>query len=127
MGLRPDLLIVGGGDGSICEAARRLAYLDMALGILPLGTTNNFARTLGLPLNLAGATDVLAAGKVADVDLGRVGDDFFANLVSAGLSAYVAANVPHQLKRLARPGCLPGYGAGRAATPPALSRPHHRR
>ena len=71
MDLQPDLLIVGGGDGSISEAARRLAYRDMALGILPLGTTNNFAGTLGLPLNLAGATDVLAAGKVADVDLGR--------------------------------------------------------
>ena len=105
--LRPDLLIVGGGDGSISEAARRLACLDMALGVLPLGTTNNFARTLGIPLNLAEATDVLVAGKVADVDLGRAGDVFFANLVSVGLSAYVAANVPHQLKRL----------AGRAAYP----------
>jgi diacylglycerol kinase (ATP) len=100
MDLQPDLLIVGGGDGSISEAARRLAYRDMALGILPLGTTNNFARTLGLPLNLAGATDVLAAGKVADVDLGRAGDAVFANLVSAGLSAHVAASVPHQLKHL---------------------------
>ena len=107
MNLRPDLLIVGGGDGSISEAARRLACLDMALGVLPLGTTNNFARTLGIPLNLAEATDVLVAGKVADVDLGRAGGVFFANLVSVGLSAYVAANVPHQLKRL----------AGRAAYP----------
>lgn len=44
--LQPDLLIVGGGDGTISEAARCLAYQDMALGILPLGTTNNFARTL---------------------------------------------------------------------------------
>jgi len=100
IGLRPDLLIVGGGDGSICEAARRLAYLDMALGIMPLGTTNNFARTLGIPLNLAGAAEVLAAGKVADVDLGRADGAVFANLVSAGLSAQVAAHVPHQLKRL---------------------------
>ena len=107
MNLRPDLLIVGGGDGSISEAARRLACLDMALGVLPLGTTNNFARSLGIPLNLAEATDVLVAGKVADVDLGRAGGTFFANLVSVGLSAYVAANVPHQLKRV----------AGRAAYP----------
>ena len=98
--LQPDLLIVGGGDGSISEAARRLAYRDMALGILPLGTTNNFARTLGIPLNVAGAIGILAAGRVADVDLGRPGDTIFANLVSAGLSAQVAAHVPHQLKRL---------------------------
>jgi diacylglycerol kinase (ATP) len=105
--LQPDLLIVGGGDGTISEAARRLAYRDMALGILPLGTTNNFARTLGIPLGLPGAVGVLAAGKVADVDLGRAGDAIFANLVSAGLSGHVAAAVPHQLKRL----------AGRAAYP----------
>src|SRR6185437_15135975 len=50
---------------------------------------------------------ILAGGKVADVDLGRAGDAVFANLVSAGLSAQVAANVPHRLKRV----------AGRAAYP----------
>jgi YegS/Rv2252/BmrU family lipid kinase len=98
--LRPDLLIVGGGDGTISEAARRLAYRDTALGVLPLGTTNNFARTLGIPLSPAGAIGVLAAGKVADVDLGKAGDAIFANLVSIGISAQVAATVPHQLKRL---------------------------
>ena len=107
MDLQPDLLIVGGGDGTICEAARRLAYADIALGLIPLGTTNNFARTLGIPLTLAGAIGILAGGKVADVDLGRAGDTVFANLVSAGLSAQVAASVPHRLKRV----------AGRAAYP----------
>lgn len=100
MDLQPDLLIVGGGDGTLAEAARRLAHRDMALGVLPLGTTNNFARTLAIPLNLAGAIGVLAGGKVADVDLGRAGDAIFANLVSTGLSAHVAAHVPHYLKRL---------------------------
>ncbi|HEY5988300.1 MAG TPA: diacylglycerol kinase, partial [Streptosporangiaceae bacterium] len=70
-------------------------------------TTNNFARTLGIPLNLAAALDLLVGGKVADVDLGRAGDAIFANLVSAGLSARVADSVPHQLKRV----------AGRAAYP----------
>jgi len=107
MDLQPDLLIAGGGDGTISEAARCLAYRDMALGILPLGTTNNFARTLGIPLDVPGAIGVLAAGKVADVDLGQAGDAIFANLVSAGLSGRVAAAVPHRLKRV----------AGRAAYP----------
>ncbi len=105
--LRPDLLIVGGGDGTISEAARCLAYRDMALGLLPLGTTNNFARTLDIPLDLGAAVGVLTGGKVADVDLARAGDAVFANLVSAGLSGHVAANVPHLLKRV----------AGRAAYP----------
>jgi diacylglycerol kinase (ATP) len=100
IGLQPDLLILGGGDGSLSEAARRLAYRDMALGILPLGTTNNFARSLSIPLNLPGAIGILTTGKVADVDLGQAGDTMFANLVSVGLSARVAAEVPHHLKRL---------------------------
>jgi YegS/Rv2252/BmrU family lipid kinase len=98
--LRPDLLIVGGGDGTLSLAARLLAYRDVALGILPLGTTNNFARTLGIPLNVAGAVGVLTGGKVADVDLGQANGVFFANLVSVGLSGHVAATVRHDLKRL---------------------------
>jgi YegS/Rv2252/BmrU family lipid kinase len=105
--LCPDLLIIGGGDGSVSAAARRLAYADTALGLVPLGTTNNFARTLGIPLTVAGAIAVLAGGKVADVDLGQAGDAVFANLVSTGLSAQVAAAVPHRLKRV----------SGRAAYP----------
>jgi diacylglycerol kinase (ATP) len=97
---QPDLLIAGGGDGTISEAARHLAHLDMALGVLPLGTTNNFARTLGIPLTLTTAIALLTDGKVADVDLGQVGDQLFANLVSVGVSAQVAAHVPASLKRL---------------------------
>jgi len=116
--LRPDLLIAGGGDGTISEAARRLAHRDMALGVLPLGTTNNFARTLGIPLRVDAAVAVLTAGKVADVDLGQVDDHPFANLVSVGVSAEVAAHVPAWLKRL----------GGRVAYPlTALTRlPGHR-
>jgi diacylglycerol kinase family enzyme len=85
---------------------------------VPLGTTNNFARTLGIPLNVAGAVGLLTRGKVADVDLGQVNGTFFANLVSVGLSGHVAATVRHDLKRL----------LGRAAYPlTALARlPRHR-
>jgi YegS/Rv2252/BmrU family lipid kinase len=98
--LNPDLLIAGGGDGTISEAARHLAHRDIALGVLPLGTTNNFARSLRIPLDPAAATAVLTTGKVADVDLGQVGDYPFANLVSVGVSAQVAAHVPARLKRV---------------------------
>lgn len=116
--LEPDLLIAGGGDGTLSLAARHLAYRDVALGIVPLGTTNNFARTLGIPLSVAGAVGLLTSGKVADVDLGQVNGTFFANLVSVGLSGHVAATVRHDLKRL----------LGRAAYPlTALARlPRHR-
>jgi diacylglycerol kinase (ATP) len=121
--LGADLVIVGGGDGSISTAARHLAFRDIAMGLLPLGTTNNFARTLSIPLTVPEAVGVLVDGKVADVDLGWVGDPgaggtLFTNLVSIGLSGEVAAHAPHRLKRV----------LGRAAYPlTALARlPSHR-
>ena len=97
---RPDLVVVGGGDGTIATAAGMLAHTDVALGVLPLGTTNNFARSLGLPMDLAGAVAVLRDGKVADVDLGEAGGTVFANMLSMGLSVEVAGKVPHRLKRI---------------------------
>jgi diacylglycerol kinase (ATP) len=114
----PDLLIAGGGDGTISQAARHLAHRDIALGLLPLGTTNNFARSLGIPLSARRSVELVLSGKVADVDLGQIGDLAFANLVSVGMSGQVAARVPHRLKRV----------LGRVAYPlTALSRlPWHR-
>jgi diacylglycerol kinase (ATP) len=100
LALAPDLLVFGGGDGSLTAAAGRLAHHDTALGVLPLGTTNNLARSLGLPLDLPGAIATLADGKVADVDLARAGGDVFANMASIGLSVQVAQATPGALKRL---------------------------
>src|ERR1051325_2158882 len=57
--LRPGLLIAGAGDGTLTLAARHLAYRDITRGVLPLGTTNNFARTLGISLNVAAAVGML--------------------------------------------------------------------
>ncbi|CAA9385127.1 MAG: hypothetical protein AVDCRST_MAG75-1233 [uncultured Propionibacteriaceae bacterium] len=95
----PALLIVGSGDGTVSHIAARLAYQDTVLGLLPFGTTNNFARNLGIPPGLA-AVNVIATGKVADVDLGQAGDRYFANVVGIGLSAEVAAQVSPDLKRM---------------------------
>src|ERR671910_3375 len=95
-----DLIVVGGGDGTLSEATHQLAHRDVCLGVLPLGTTNNFARSLGLPLHLPAALRILVEGKVADVDLGHVAGRHFANLTSLGLSVQVAEHVPHQLKRI---------------------------
>jgi YegS/Rv2252/BmrU family lipid kinase len=116
--LSPDLVIVGGGDGTIKEAVSHLTGRDVALGVLPLGTTNNFARSLRLPARLGEAVAVLRNGKVADVDVGWMGGrasdrpsaaggagdltagEVFANMISLGLSVEVARHVPHRLKRL---------------------------
>jgi diacylglycerol kinase (ATP) len=100
LALDPDLLIFGGGDGSLTAAATTLAHRDTALGVLPLGTTNNFARSLGLPLHLPAAVATLASGKVADVDLASAGRHVFANMASIGLSVDVARAAPARLKRV---------------------------
>jgi YegS/Rv2252/BmrU family lipid kinase len=100
-------IVVGGGDGTISSVVDFFADRDVALGILPLGTANSFARSLGIPLDLRGAVDVLAAGKIADVDLGRIDDDLFANAASLGIAPAIARTRPHRLKRyLGRAGYL---------------------
>ena len=94
------LVIVGGGDGTLSSVVDYFAYSDAVLGILPLGTANSFARALGIPLDLDGASEVLTGGgKVADVDLGKINDDYFANTAAIGLPALVGRNMPHNLKR----------------------------
>ncbi|WP_309134012.1 diacylglycerol kinase family protein [Cellulomonas sp.] len=95
----PPMLVVGSGDGTLATVVDHLAGRSTVLGYLPLGTTNNTGRSLGLPLRLGAALDVVAHGRTVGVDLGRANDDWFANLVSVGLSSEVAGRTPHLLKR----------------------------
>ena len=64
------LVIVGGGDGTIRAVLPAVARREVVLGILPLGTANNFARSVGVPMDLAGAVDAIADGREVVVDLG---------------------------------------------------------
>jgi YegS/Rv2252/BmrU family lipid kinase len=92
-------IVVGGGDGTISSVVDNFANTPVLFGVLPLGTANSFARTLGIPVDLEGAMDVLVHGKVADVDLGRINDDYFANGSAIGMPAVVGKATPHKLKR----------------------------
>jgi len=97
-------VIVGGGDGTISSIASLFAGKDIVLGLLPLGTANNFARGNRIPLDLAGAVRVLSEGRVGRVDLGRVdfspgGGNAFTNAVSIGLSSAIHRGSPDPLKR----------------------------
>jgi diacylglycerol kinase family enzyme len=65
-----ELVIAAGGDGTIGAAATHLAESELPLGILPLGTSNDFARALRLPMELAEACHTIAAGRMMHVDLG---------------------------------------------------------
>jgi YegS/Rv2252/BmrU family lipid kinase len=109
---KPDLVILGGGDGTVSGLVDLLVGHDVILGVLPLGTANSFARTLGLPLDLDGAIEVLATGVPKQIDLGMIDGDYFANCAAMGLSPQIAETVPHGLKKaLGRAGYL-GWAAG---------------
>jgi diacylglycerol kinase (ATP) len=92
-------LIVGGGDGTLSTAAARLAMREAVLGVIPLGTANDFARTLGIPARLADAAAVAAGSHVREVDLARANDQFFLNVASVGMSVTTTRLLSPRLKR----------------------------
>lgn len=94
-----DLVVVGGGDGTVTSAAGLLAGTDVILGVLPLGTANDLARTLEIPSGLSEACAVIADGKVVDIDLGRANGEPFLNVASVGLSVGVTEALSPRLKR----------------------------
>ena len=101
------MIIVGGGDGWLSCTVDELVGRDCVFAILPLGTANSFARTLGIPLDLDGAIDVIVSGRRRRIDLGRIDGDYFANCAAMGLSPMIGEGVPHKLKRrLGRVGYL---------------------
>jgi YegS/Rv2252/BmrU family lipid kinase len=93
------MVIVGGGDGSLSSTVDDVVGRDCVFALLPLGTANSFARTLGIPLDLAGAVNVIASGKRRRIDLGMIDGDYFANAAALGLSPMIGSTVPHKLKR----------------------------
>jgi YegS/Rv2252/BmrU family lipid kinase len=93
------LLILGGGDGSVSSVVDFLAHHSVVLGLLPLGTANDFARTLGIPSDIEKACETIAGGRVVDVDLGLAGDNFYVNVASVGLSVGVTQALSPGLKR----------------------------
>ena len=101
------MVIVGGGDGSLSGTVDELVGKGCVFGVLPLGTANSFARTLGIPLDIDGAVDVIASGQRRRIDLGMIDRDYFVNAASLGLSPMIGRTVPAKLKRyLGRAGYL---------------------
>ena len=80
-----DAVVAGGGDGTISAAAAAAAKGGMTLGILPLGTMNLFARSLGIPLELKAAAEALATADRVAVDIGLVNGRHFIHHVTLGL------------------------------------------
>lgn len=80
-----DVVVAGGGDGTISTVAIEVARTGKALGVLPLGTLNNFSKDLGIPQDLAGAVETIAGGVVKTIDLAEVNGRTFINNSSIGL------------------------------------------
>jgi diacylglycerol kinase family enzyme len=82
-----DVLVVGGGDGTISAAAAAAAKAGKTLGILPLGTMNLFARSLAIPLDMRAAAEAITDGETIAVDIGEVNGRLFVHHVTLGLHA----------------------------------------
>jgi YegS/Rv2252/BmrU family lipid kinase len=93
-------VIIAGGDGTLNAAAPALMTLDGPFGILPLGTANDLARSLGIPFDPVEAAAVIARGESRRIDLGQIDGQPFFNVASIGLSAAVAREHDGDLKKL---------------------------
>jgi diacylglycerol kinase (ATP) len=87
LGAGASVVVAAGGDGTIALVASELLGTGVALGILPLGSVMNVPRSLGLPRDLRAAADVLAAGHIRTIDVGRVGEQRFFEAGSVGMHA----------------------------------------
>jgi YegS/Rv2252/BmrU family lipid kinase len=81
------LVIAAGGDGTVGEVAQALAGTDTVLGVMPLGSIMNVARTLCVPRDLPAAAQLIANGQVLAMDLGKLRDTYFLEAAGVGLAA----------------------------------------
>ena len=100
------VVVAVGGDGTINEVIQELANSDTALGVLPSGTVNVWARETGIPLDNAGAREVLLRGRTRTIDLGQMGDRYFLLMAGLGFDGEVTKAV--EKKSVKRFGVL-GY------------------
>jgi diacylglycerol kinase (ATP) len=94
-----DCVIIGGGDGSMNAAASALVETQLPLGVLPMGTANDLARTLTIPTDIEKAFDIIADGVRHRIDLGCVNGRHFFNVANIGLGVHVMHNMSPDLKQ----------------------------
>ncbi len=96
------IIVAGGGDGTINAVAGQLIETEKTLGVLPLGTLNHFAKDLGVPLDLEGAARNIIEGETIIVDVGEVNGRIFLNNSSLGLYPSIVHQREQQQERLGR-------------------------
>ncbi len=97
-----DAVVAAGGDGTVRCVAAALAETGTALGVLPLGTLNHFAKDLGIPAELAGAAEVVGTGVPRTLDLGSVNGEMFVNNAVLGFYPLVVEERDRERERTGR-------------------------
>ncbi|MCI2254993.1 diacylglycerol kinase [Domibacillus sp. PGB-M46] len=97
-----DVVIAAGGDGTLNEVVNGLAGQEHRpkFGVIPMGTTNDFARALHIPRDIQGAIDVITAGETIPVDVGRMNERYFINIAGGGRLTELTYEVPSKLKTM---------------------------
>ena len=110
-----DLLIAAGGDGTLNEVVHGLMELPMAarpaLGVVPLGTANDFAIGCGIPRDAEEALALCMEGNEVAIDVGKANEHWFLNAASIGFGAEITATTPPELKNLLGPAAYAVMGA----------------
>lgn len=101
--LQAETVVAGGGDGTVNEIATALASVNVAdrpvLGIIPLGTANDFATSVGIPEEIEPALRLAIQGKGYDIDLARVNQHhYFINMATGGFGTRITTETPEKLK-----------------------------
>lgn len=95
-----DLVVIAGGDGTINEVIAGLAEADYRpkIGIIPAGTTNDFARALSIPREVGKAVDIIVSGIEKKLDIGKVNERYFINIAGGGDLTELTYDVPIKMK-----------------------------
>lgn len=89
-----NVIVAVGGDGTVHEVLQGIVAKDVIMGVIPYGSSNDFARTIKVPKNLKTAMGIIKGSKIEKVDVGAINDRFFLNISSAGFDGEVVARLP---------------------------------
>lgn len=96
-----DVVVAAGGDGTVNEVVNGLVGTRVALGVLPVGTVNIWARELGLPMDLHRVANAFLTAQLEQIDVGKAGERFFLLMAGIGFDGAVTAQInPSEKKRL---------------------------
>ncbi|BAQ08795.1 diacylglycerol kinase [Sporosarcina sp. FSL W7-1349] len=95
-----DIVIAAGGDGTLNEVIAGVSPFENrpTIGLIPVGTTNDFARALKIPRDIEDAVDIIVQGQTVPVDVGMMNDRYFINIAGGGRMTELTYDVPSKLK-----------------------------